>query len=374
MQLKTAADTPLGMGILAAALMVPGLQAAHAEPQPEEGVVAFKYLHYKDSQPGTDRIMVKAPALSVVAPIGSDWSLAVGTMVDSISGASPAYHTEALTTMHDLRRAHDLAVTRYTKDGAFTLGVAYSGEADYVSRTLSAAGTHASESKNTTWNGALAVSNDRISPTVGAVRNEHKRVLNLTVGVTQVLSQRDLAQLLLGVGRGSGYFSDPYKIFDQRPRERNEATALLRWNHFHLATLGISRISYRYYRDSFGIRADTASVEYVQPLGEQWSVTPSVRLYTQNAASFYVPVDPQAAPFATNPPPGAGFFTEDQRLSAYGGRTLGVKLARRYGQWLVDLKAERYGQRGSWRIDGSGSANLARLDAMIWQLGVARRF
>lgn len=374
MQLKTVAATPLGRRILAAALMVPGLQAAHAEPQPEEGVVSFKYLHYQDRQPGIDRITVKAPALSLVAPIGSDWSLAAGTVVDSISGASPAYHTEALTQMHDLRRAQDVAVTRYTDRGAFTLGAAYSSEADYVSRTLSAAGTYASESKNTTWNATLAVSNDRIAPTVGAVRNEHKRVLNLAVGVTQVFSQRDLAQLVLSAGRGSGYFSDPYKIFDRRPRERNSVSTLLRWNHFHQATSGTSRIAYRHYRDSFGIRADTATVEYVQPLGEQWSVTPSLRLYTQNAASFYVAVDPQAAPFATNPPPGALCFTEDQRLSAYGGRTLGLKLARQLGPWLLDLKAERYGQRGSWRLGGSGSTGLARLDATIWQLGVARRF
>ncbi len=363
-----------GNGILAAALTLPGLQAAQAEPQPEEGLVSFKYLHYQDSQPGSDRIMVKAPALSVLAPIGSDWSVAAGTVLDAISGASPAFHTSALTPMRDLRRAHDVALTRYTEAGSLTLGAAYSGEPDYRSRTVSAAGTYASESKNTTWNGTLVVSNDRITPVVGAVRKAHKRVVTLAVGVTQVLSQHDLAQLLLTVARGDGYFSDPYKVFDRRPPERDSVVALVRWNHFHQASAGTSRLSYRYFHDSFGIRAHTASAEYVQPLATGWSLTPSVRLYSQNAATFYVPVDPRAAPFPTNPPRGARFFSEDQRLSAYGGGTVGLKLARSVGQWVLDLKAERYAQRGSWRIDGEGSAHLAPFNAMTWQLGVARRF
>lgn len=361
-------------GILAAALSLPGLQDARAEPQPEEGVVSFKYLHYQDSQPGADRIRVKAPALALLAPVGSDWSVAAGAIVDSISGASPAYHTDALTNMRDLRRAYDLAVTRYSEDATLTLGAAHSSEPDYRSRTLSVAGTYSSESKNTTWNGTLAVSNDRITPVTGATRKAHKRTLSLAAGVTQVLSQNDLAQLLLTVVRGEGYFTDPYKTFDRRPNERDTSIALLRWNHFHPASKGTSRLSYRYYRDSFGIRAHTASAEYVQPLGSQWSVTPSLRVHTQGAADFYVPVDPLAAPFPTNPPRGARYFTEDQRLSAYGGGTLGLKLARQLGPWQVDLKAERYAQRGSWRLDGSGSEHLAPFDAVSWQLGVARRF
>lgn len=363
-----------GKGILAAALALPGLHGAQAEPQPEEGVVSFKYLHYQDSQPDADRIQVKAPALSVLAPVGSDWSVSAGAIVDSISGASPAYHTHALTKMRDLRRAYDLAVTRYGDDATFTLGAVYSGEPDYRSRTLSAAGTYSSESKNTTWNGTLALSNDRISPVVGAVRKAHKRTLHMAAGVTQVLSQHDLAQLLLTVVRGEGYFTDPYKTFDRRPSERDSEIALVRWNHFHATSKGTSRLSYRYYRDSFGIRAHTASAEYVQPLGRNWNVTPSLRIYTQNAADFYVPVNPLAAPFPTNPPRGARYFTEDQRLSAYGGATLGIKLVRQLGLWQIDVKAERYAQRGSWRIDGHGSEHLAPFNATTWQLGAARRF
>ena len=40
---------------------------AHAETAPERGYVTFKMLDYLDSQPGADRIRVRAPALSALS-------------------------------------------------------------------------------------------------------------------------------------------------------------------------------------------------------------------------------------------------------------------------------------------------------------------
>ena len=88
------------------------------------------------------------------------------------------------------------------------------------------------------------------------------------IGVTRVLTTQDIVQLNFGYSKGSGYYSDPYKLNDNRPRERNALTALARWNH-HFddnGTDGTVHLSYRYYSDTFGIRANTLDAEYVQPL------------------------------------------------------------------------------------------------------------
>eukprot|EP01036_Dinobryon_divergens_P046603 gene46603-62329_t len=53
---------------------------AHAETAPERGYVTFKMLDYLDSQPGADRIRVRAPALSALVPLGDKWSLS-GTLI-----------------------------------------------------------------------------------------------------------------------------------------------------------------------------------------------------------------------------------------------------------------------------------------------------
>ena len=362
-------------GLLAAALSLPALQLAHAEAVPDAGTLSLKYLSYQDSQPGADRIRVTTPALAIMVPFADAWSLDASHVVDTISGASPAYHTEALTKMHDRRRATDLALTHYADTGTVTLGTSYSSESDYISRGLNLAATRASEDQNTTWSGAVNLLHDSINPSNRIVFDEHKNVADLSLGLTQVLTMRDLVQLVAGYSHGNGYFSDPYKIFDNRPRTRNHLTLLGRWNHHLEASGGTARLSYRYYDDSFKIRAHTFTADYVQPFGEGWTITPLARYYSQSAASFYVDLDPAAAPFPTNPPPDARYFTEEQRLSAYGAVTLGAKLAKQIdANWSVDLKAERYRQRASWMLGGAGSPNLAPFSAVTYQLGLARRF
>lgn len=365
----------LGAQLLAAALALPALGIAQADEPPERGQVSFKLLDYQDSQPGASRIRVRAPALGITAPVGAEWSIA-GTLIhDAISGASPAYHTSGLTDMHDERHAVDLSATRYFARSSLTLGTSLSHESDYQSRGLSLQGTHSSEDHNTTWNAGMALTRDRIDPNNHIVEHEAKRVVDLIVGVTQVLGTHDIAQLNLGYSRGRGYFSDPYKVFDNRPPERDHRTVLARWNHHVDDAGGTLRTSYRYYQDTYGIKAHTLGFEYVQPLGRGWSVMPLLRLYTQTAARFYVDADPSTDPFPPNPPADAVYYSEDQRVSAFGARTFGLKVVKRLdADWTVDLKVEHYAQRGSWALLGTGSPQLAEFRARSVQFGVSRAF
>jgi hypothetical protein len=364
--------------ILAAALMLPGVQA-HAEAPPTNGTISVGYLDYRDSQSGLDRIRVKAPSISVMAPVAGVWSVSGSLVTDDVSGASPRYHTavSGASRMSDDRKAGDASVTRYLERGSVTLGAAYSTEHDYVSRALSLQGSLESESRNTTWSAGIGHADDRIDPVNHIVSNERKRTTNFLLGVTQVLTMNDVAQLTLTHDEGEGYFSDPYKAFDNRPRSRSESTLLARWNHYLPSTGGTSRLSYRYYRDSFGVRGHTLGGEYVQPLSGGWTVTPEVRLYTQSAASFYYdPVyDAQlGAPF----PPGyngSGYMSADQRLSGFGALTLALKVSKQLDKlWSVDVKASAYQQRGSWRLFHDGSPGLDAFRAQTLQIAINRQW
>jgi hypothetical protein len=367
-------DSPaLPTSLLAAALLLPGVQA-QAQTAPESGSISLRYLDYADRQPGLERIHVHSPSISVSAPIAT---------ADDVSGASPRYHTavSGASRMDDDRKAGDISLTRYFRRATLTGGAAYSTEHDDVSRALSLNGTLSSEDNNTTWAFGIAGSRDRIDPVNHVVANEHKRTISLLAGVTRVLTPRDIAQLTYTRSNGSGYYSDPYKLFDNRPRSRRENTLLLRWNHYLDSTGSTSRLSYRYYSDSFRIRAHTLSGEYVQPLGGGWTVVPEIRLYTQSAAYFYY--DPVydarlGAPF----PPGfsggqgpSSFSSPDQRLSGFGAVTLGLKAVRQIGRlWTLDFKVEAYEQRGSWRLFHKGSPGLAPLRARLFQIGVTRQW
>lgn len=363
----------VGAALLAAAMALP--LAAQADSAPERGLLAFKYLDYQDSQPGADRIAVRSPAFSLLAPMGSDWAVGGTLTSDVISGASPAYHTSGLGRMFDHRRAGAVDLTRYFANGSLTLGANLSSEHDYLSRGVSLQATRSNESKNTTWMLGLGYNSDDINPTNHVVANETKHVSDALAGVTQVLTVDDIVQLNVGFSWGTGYYSDPYKIVDNRPREHNHGTAMARWNHFFDASGGTSRASYRYFADNWGIRAHTLELEYVQPLAGGWTLTPLARLYTQTAARFYVDADPSIYPFAPNPPDGAIYYSEDQRLSAFGAHTLGLKVAKQLDDnWTVDVKLERYEQRAGWALLGSGSPDLAAFRYRAVQLGLARQF
>ena len=383
MTTSTQADAPsLAASLLSAALLLPGV-LAHADEPPAGGTISLRYLDYADRQSGLDRIHAHSPSVSVAAPIAGDWSIEGTLTADDVSGASPRYHTaiSGASHMQDERKAGDVSLTRYFRRGTLSAGAAYSTEHDYVSRALSVNGTLSSEDNNTTWAFGLAGSRDSINPVNHIVVDEHKHTTSVLAGVTQVLTASDIGQVTLTHTKGSGYFNDPYKEFDKRPRSRREDTLLLRWNHYVDRTGATYRLSYRWYDDSYRIRAHTLSGEYVQPLGGGWSVVPELRLYTQSAAYFYYdPVYDAAlgAPFPPGFSAGASpnrLSSPDQRLSGFGAVTAGLKVARAIDRWwTVDVKMEGYEQRGSWRLFHRCSPGLAPLYARTLQIGLMRQW
>jgi hypothetical protein len=370
---------PVGQALLAAAMLLPGMSAVHAETPPERGAISVKYLYYKEDQPGLDRIQVRSPAISVLAPVAGEWSIAASATTDDVSGATPRYHTavSGASRQDDRRKAGDVTVTRYFPRGTLSVGAAFSTENDYRSRALNLQGTYSSEDKNTTWALGVGGSDDTINPVNLLVVNEGRQTVSALAGVTRVLTPIDIAQLTFTHSKGHGYFSDPYKLVDNRPRNRDQSTALMQWNHRFVQYGGTSRLSYRFYHDSFGIDAHTLGAEYVQSLAHGWTLTPSVRFYSQSKADFYF--DPVydtrfGPPFPVGYVFGSTAFTSaDQRLSAFGAVTVGFKAAKQIDRdWSVDLKLERYEQRGAWRAFGSGSPGLDPLRAVSVQLGITR--
>jgi hypothetical protein len=338
-------------------------------------------LHYQDEQPGLKRVKVSAPSLYVMTPLSPRWSIEGSLVSDSVSGASPRYHTSisGASRMSDERHAGDLKLRHYAERASYGVGLAASSEHDYDSSALSFDATLASDDNNRSWNVGLGFSSDRIGSTNDTSLHERKRTTEFMLGVTQAWTANDLLQANLTYNRGRGYYSDPYKEPDIRPNRRNQTILLGRWNHHFSGWGSTLRTSYRWYSDSFGVKAHTLGGEWVQPVGARFTLTPSLRLYSQSAANFYF--DPVYDPGTGEPYP-PGYFTNppttispDQRLSAFGGVTVGLKAAVQLTPaWSADLKAERYEQRSHWRVGGSGSPGLAPFSATFVQFGVASKF
>jgi len=362
--------------IVLAALALPGLLPAPvmADNAPEHAVIQLKSEHYQDSQPGFQRIKIDEPAIFGLLPLGEHWSVSGAAVYDAVSGASPRYYsaTSGASRIHDKRYSGEGEVTYYGARSSYGLSYAHSQENDYNANSAAGDAIFSSADNNTALNVGLSAGRDRINPTNQIVVNEHRTTYAGIVGVTQALSMVDLVQVQAGYSTGHGYFSDAYKLFDNRPRRRNSETASLRWNH-HIDSLGATvRTSYRFYHDTYGIDSHTVEVQWVQPLGQRFIVTPGLRYYTQNSARFYV--DPPAnAPFP-NLPDGS-LSTLDQRLSAFGAYAFNQKFEWHIDEhWSTDLKGEIYEQKSSYRFIGNGSPGIDRFQYYQVQFGVSYRF
>lgn len=369
--------------LLTAALLLPGVLPlavpAHAETAPEQGVASVKLLDYQDRQPGLKRTHVKAPSAYLLLPIQGEWSLEASAVYDSVSGASPRYHTaiSSASRQTEERSAGDVRLTHYADRHSWHVGAAVSDENDFHSRAVSGGASFSSDDNNRTVSFAAAYTHDRIGATGNPTLDERRRTVALTAGVTQNLSTRDVVQGSLTLSRGTGFYDDPYKFPDHRPDHRNQLAAAARWNH-HIEAYGATvRSGYRYYADSFGVRAHTVDVEWAQPVGERFQVTPGLRYYSQRAARFYF--DPVydatlGEPFPPGWTPGT-VASADQRLSGFGAFSASVRFDLKLDKaWALDLKLERYEQRGSWRLGGDGSTGLAPFSARWIQLGASYRF
>jgi len=323
---------------------------------------------------GDKRIGVTSPSVYALLPINRQWAAEGSLTVDEVSGASPRYYTDmsGASHMQDKRTAADLKLTRYFERQSLALGVAHSKESDYLSQALSVEGRWASEDQNTTWNFGLGLTQDRINPYNEIVSNAHKRTREWQIGVTQAVSARDLAQLSYTRSQAQGYLNDPYKLYDDRPDQRNAHILQLRWNHW----LGASALKagYRFYRDSYHVQAHTFDLAWALPLNNATTFTPTLRYYTQRAAAFYADAATDSSVYP-GPVGSPEYFSSDQRLSAFGALTVGGKLEWRFAPlWTADAKLDLYQQNTAWRLGGQGSPGLQPLTALIWQLGLARSF
>lgn len=222
------------------------------------------------------------------------------------------------------------------------------------------------------------------------------------LGLTQVLDKNSLFELGVGYTHSSGYMSNPYKVMEvlfvdpkqklsdpirepgqprdvlsgtlkpfleQRPELRNEWNFNGRYVQYIDALDAALHLDYRFYHDDWGINAHTFELEWGQPLGDSWLITPRFRYYSQDAADFYAPflVSPQAyskyvknktVMYDASKLP--DYFSSDQRLSGFGALSGGVTVSKKFAKG-VSLEAgfEYYTHKGAFKLDGGGEGDYA---------------
>jgi hypothetical protein len=249
----------------------------------------------------------------------------------------------------------------------FGIQLAYSTESDYDSKGLALRDAIDFNQKNTTLLLGVSFNHDMVQgfyqpdPTA-------KNTVDAMIGVTQLLDPNTFITANFTLGRAQGYLTDPYKVVElngalvpeQRPEERTKQVAFLALNRYFDSMEGSAELSYRFYRDSFGIAANTLTASWFQKLNPQWTLRPMFRYYQQSAADFY------AVRFSGAPE----VYSADYRLSELMALGYGLKLIWKPTNSLsFDLDLERYEQRGRDGVtapDAYPSATIVMVGATLW--------
>ena len=289
-----------------------------------------------------------------------------------MSGASPLFFNALTGASHqgvgDYRTAGEAKVTKYFNGWSLSVGGVASSEQDYLSRGGGVDVRIFSDDRNTTYAFGFAGTSDRLNPTNGVVSNAPRNTVEFLLGITQALSPTSIVNSNITYAHGHGYYDDPYKTFDHRPSERNVFAWLTRYNEYFAAQDATLRLSYRLLTDSWGSVSNTFSAAWVQPLPKGYTLTPAFRYYTQSSADFYF-----------GPPLGNGLvfgdpYTADTRLAAFGAFTVGLDVAKSFGDgWSADVRVDFYRQQSNWRI-GGGSPGILPFSARWIIAGITKNF
>lgn len=254
---------------------------------------------------------IKGPSLFVRKKFGESLS-ATGTYdVDMVSSASIDVMTSA-SPYKETRKEWSAGAAYLRGKTTYDVNYLNSTENDYLSDNLSVGISEDMFGDLTTvslgysrgWDDVKRHDSDKVrkTDTYTEVGTADRRSYRL--GVSQILTRN----MLVGVNYESialeGYLQNPYRSVrygaaNTKPLTQNEryprtrtANAIALNARYYLPYRASLKLDYRYYTDSWGILAHTGDLEYVHPLGNDWTLEGSMRYYTQTRADFYADLFP----------------------------------------------------------------------------------
>jgi hypothetical protein len=256
--------------------------------------------------------------------------------VDKVSGASVDVLSNA-SVIKDERKQNSITTTFVHDKTTYALSYTNSKERDYISNT-----PHVSLSQDmfgdlTTVTLGFGRSRDAVGENNGTAFKPiiawlgHAESRSYEVGLSQILTRNWIASVTAEVITDDGYLANPYRsirYFDptsakgyslgsQVYPDTRTSTAVEARTKYYLPYRASVGLSYRYFRDTWGIAGNTTELDYTQPIANVWIFEGRVRYYSQGHANFFSDIFPYAN--------SQNFEGRDKDLAASKNLTIGAK-------------------------------------------------
>jgi|SRR5665213_1398665 len=250
--------------------------------------------------------------------VGDHVSLSYNHLEDIVSGASIDVRTSGASPYREKRAQDGLNGEFLYGKTTYTLGVTHSYEPDYRSNTASFGIsqsmfgdlTTVSMTYHRTWNNVFRMTCliddpkldypcvEKVHDTSFGKKDMDER--SYGVGLTQILTRNSIISANFEVITDQGWLSNPYRSImyatpgsgagfalgpEVDPSTRTSNALGLDYKYF-LPWHAAVDLQYRYFEDTWHIRAQTAQVGYTQPW-HNFTFDGDFRFYTQTHADFY---------------------------------------------------------------------------------------
>ena len=294
-------------------------QLLFAEVLPEER--ADVGYHYYDG----GGVEVDGVTMLVRKNFASKYSIYGGYHHDSISGASPDVLLGA-SEYDEERDEFTIGGTYLHENTLMDLSYTYSDEDDYESNTASFDVSHEMFGAMTKVNLGLSIGVDDVFRNDLDSFQEDLDRYSFRAGLSQVITKTIAMQFDYEATVEEGFLNNPYRFVflngvslgsgseeypDTRTGQAYSIKGIKYWQHRASTSLG-----YRFYRDTWDIRAHTVDLNYSQYIGNQWVVDVYGRYYTQDKADFY----------SDNFTTALRYMARDKELSSFDSFVIGGRL------------------------------------------------
>ena len=246
-------------------------------------------------------VTIQGPSVLVRKKMAEKYAVTANYYQDMITSASIDVKVSGASQYKEERDQYSLGLEYLRGKTTYNLGFTGSDENDYEAKTTSFGLSQDLFGDLTTINMGFSRGKDTVGNSTDRTFEKDIDRWSYRVGVSQILTKSMLASLNMEVITDEGFLNNPYRSYryvnpsDPRlhvlareiyPRTRTSNAVALNARYFlpyRAAVYG----GYRFFSDTWGIRADTYELGYVHPIKQQWTLEARVRYYTQDHADFY---------------------------------------------------------------------------------------
>lgn len=293
-------------------------------------------------------VSIDGPAVTLRTKVAQDFSVAGYYYVDTVSGASIDVVATASAYSEERVEKH-LGVDYLAGNSLISTNFSTSDENDYHAKTMTFGISHDTFGGLTTLSLQTGIGDDDVGKNGDVNFKDQVRRYNYKLGLSQILTTNWIAALNLQFDLEEGFLNNPYRQVRFKdplaalgysyqaeiyPRTRN-ASAVSLVNKYYLPYRAAVGLTLRHYQDSWDIRASDVELEYVHPLGKNWTFEGKIRYYQQTEASFYQDLFEYVNEL--------NFMARDKELSDFNNITAGLGVSYKlpsYGVWSRQIRPE----------------------------------